>query len=628
MSNIFTINPIKVNIISIKNTIKQTLVFIGIVPDNVKKELEKIEKNQKKISSNNKILDKFYGKSWQNKLGMRNLYIQGGDEFSFDSDETDDIIDEKIDEVITEISETEIKTPECQVELNDKLKKLKEPIVIDDSIEDNLEFKESNILINKETTSSSENIITMDDLLVTDTHEKITQITKTENNLRVRFIFSDPFMSIYPEDNIMEFKKKLYVILNIPIFRQHVWFVYQGRTIPLSYSIFNNNSLLYINIQKLLNNYNKTNKIDLIENIPICTTYYQIKNNIKIISNDTFTIMRDNFTNYGITEYNLLDLNEFIKPSYNALQKVVADRYQMELIYYSFIVIYWPMITIEVFTEYMKSEHNIKKIYPKLEQPIDQLRHIYKLEKKIIDTKNDLIYNIDNKQTVKKIRGDITNSITNSIIHVFKYQQSKDTVIYIRNLFDKFPLNDNIISCKCKLLHNNKKIILNKTFKKHRIIKSNIELDSIVFNIKLHHNTHRIMSLIFYKNGNYLIKASWFEEEQYDFDDIIKITRNIVHPIIDKINSFGSYVLSDKKTIPVITKTNYKFIEIGMSMFYKKAFSDKQFNILRNIMADYKNAGIVYEKNVEQQMMEYYFRKGMYQFNSDILDRFIILNNQ
>jgi len=80
-----------------------------------------------------------------------------------------------------------------------------------------------------------------------------------------------------------------------------------------------------------------------------------MKNTIKVEANDTFTILGENYTKYGITEYNLLDLNDFIKPSRPALQKIVTERYQLELIYYSFVVLYWPMMSIDVFIEFLKS---------------------------------------------------------------------------------------------------------------------------------------------------------------------------------------------------------------------------------------------------------------------------------
>ena len=203
MSNIFTTNPIRVNIISINNTIKQTLLFIGIVPNDVKQELIKIEKNRgKNIPDKNKILYNFYGKLWHIKLGLRNQIKGGGDEFSFDDDIDDipDQIDEKQD-IPDQIDEKQ-----DQEKLDIKEKPSLEP---------------DGVISIDELMGPTDEVIPQDFV-------KIAQITKTETETDgVRFVFSDPFLSVYPEDNILEFKKKLYVVAGIPIYRQHMWYVYQ-----------------------------------------------------------------------------------------------------------------------------------------------------------------------------------------------------------------------------------------------------------------------------------------------------------------------------------------------------------------------------------------------------------------
>ena len=58
MSTVFTLNPIKLNIISTKNTIKKTVVFIGIVPNEVKNELMKIESSGKYDIKNKNLSQK------------------------------------------------------------------------------------------------------------------------------------------------------------------------------------------------------------------------------------------------------------------------------------------------------------------------------------------------------------------------------------------------------------------------------------------------------------------------------------------------------------------------------------------------------------------------------------------
>ena len=630
MSTIFTLNPIKVNLISIKNTIKYTIVFIGVVPNDVKSELQKIESSKNSnIKSDNKILSKFYGKNWMMKLGIKlNINTKsvdgGGDEFSFDDDGDETLVVESPDNALKETPSESTESQETPAEATESQETPSEATESPEILND--------VSINNENSITFEDLdeINADESYINDPIDKITQITKMDSYSKfgIKFIFSDPYLSIYPEDKVLEFKKKIYTVLNIPIFKQHIWYVYQGRTFPLSYSIFKSNSLLYINIQDMLNKYNKNDdSIQLIENIPVSTKFYQMKSSIKVIANDTFSILDEYYHKYGITEYNLLNLDDFIQPSRKELISIIAERYQLELIYYSFIIIYWPMLSIAAFSEYVKSESNIHKFYPELQQPIQELSQIYKMEKKIMDTKADLVTNPKKTQDLKSIRGTITNSIVFAIISVLKYRNNKTTILFIRNLFDKLPLNDSLVSAKCYMSHNGKKITLNKSYKKYPFIREILELDSIMYKIKVNDDTTKTINLIFYKNGNYTIKSSWREEDFYDFDDIFNIVRDLTKPIVDKINSMGAYVLSHKKTIPFMTKNNCKFTEIGMSMFYNKTLTGDEFDIIKNIMSDYRKAGIVRDKLIEKTTAEYYFSKGMYQFQADRIERVSTLNN-
>ena len=63
MEHEFTHNPIIVKYIDIKTgKSKKTYVFVGDVPDDIKKEL-----NKKKPSAK---LKKFYGSKWESRLGL------------------------------------------------------------------------------------------------------------------------------------------------------------------------------------------------------------------------------------------------------------------------------------------------------------------------------------------------------------------------------------------------------------------------------------------------------------------------------------------------------------------------------------------------------------------------------
>ena len=141
-------------------------------------------------------------------------------------------------------------------------------------------------------------------------------------NHTTKYIFTDPFVSIYPEDNILVFKKKIYATIGIPIFRQHIWYTYNGRVYPLNYSIYSNSSLIFVNMATLLTKYNDP-KYDItnIDKIPVNQKYYQIKNTLKVKTNDTFSIMDEFYHKYGVTEFNMMDLDDFVKNSDNQLKK-------------------------------------------------------------------------------------------------------------------------------------------------------------------------------------------------------------------------------------------------------------------------------------------------------------------
>jgi hypothetical protein len=581
MSNIFTLNPIKVNVISVKNVIQQTIMFIGIVPGDVKKELLAIQHGH---SPKKQVLEKFYGKAWAKKLGFETatggcacLWVGGDPD---DLDMPDDATEQADEGFSFDVS--------SKVELS--------------------------------------NMISFDDLMGEDTivhseQTKIQQITTKDKSSRIRYIFDDPYLSVYPEDKILEFKKKIYAVLDIPIFRQHIWYVHQGRSFPLNYSLFNDSSLVYVNAQNMLTKINSGVEYNAIEGIPIDNSFYMAKKRLNVTTDDTFSVLSEFFYKNGVTEYNMLDLDAFVGPARASLAPLIADRHQLELMYYSFALVYWPMLSIDAFAEYLKDPAGIAIAYPDLMEPREKLLRQFKLEKKIIDEKYDI------SPQKAAIRKNITNSIISAIISVLKFQNSKEPVLRIRNLFDRLPLTDFIISAKARILHDGKIITLVKTFKNAPPPREELDINSLLFKINPNIDGTKPISLIFHINGNYVIKSTWREEKKYNFDDIFNIVKIMVDPIIKMVNALGVYVLINQRQLPLMTQKNTKFTEIGMHMFYRKSFTEGQFDALRSIMRDYRKAGIVTERSAEHNVSEYYFKKGMYQFKANRINNVIANNN-
>jgi hypothetical protein len=623
MPNIFIYNPIKLNIISSNNTIKKTIIFVGQIPKNVESELLKVKKmhDDGKKNLKNKTLEKFYGKKWTSKFGITDTKVSGGSPqnevsqkddniFSFDDSPNSSNLDKLGDLDDVDKSEQSILTNKISLDEIENMDDL-EPV---DYLEDlNLEDVDLSNLYNTETVKNKNLDISKDKII------------------KLEYIFSDPYMSVYPEDNILEFKGKIAAVTGIPIYRQHLWHTYQGRVYPMAYSASYRGVLLYINVVNMLNRYNVLSSpeydlnadtesdLNLFEGIPISTQYDKMKNLIKIECNDTFNIMQNYFYNFECTEFNLLDLNEFINnTNFPIIKKSInKNNHQLQLIYYGFILIYWPIITMPVLMQYFDNVNNISKIFPDISQTTSQ---IYKRERLIIDEK----YNSMLSNNIKSIKSKIKYSVLHSIQQVYSFIDSS-AILSLRNLFDIISLNSIVTNIRCVLLQDGKKIILDKNYKNCISIKEKNILNIIIFRIKLNEETEQYIDLILYKNGNYLVKAKWRIENNYSFDDIIYIVSNSIRHIINLINA--SHAIAYKKKIPYMLKKNTKFTEISIGLVYKSLDNFDNFDILSNITDTLDNANIISTKEKTQNTIDFYFLKGMHNFKSSRIDHSIETSN-
>ena len=537
------INPICVNILSLNNTIKNRFIFVGNVPENVKKELEKIEKTNKYHESS--ILTKYYGKGWKKiiKLDLKS----GGDDFSFED-----------------------------------------------------EYEEE---------SDDENVLSQDYSFLNMEEMKEDIVKRKDLTGGVNFIFD---ISVFAEDNAMEFKQKIYASTGIPIYRQHVWFN-DKISYPVYYKIYAYNNPINISMEQILTNYENLHKI---ESIPVKQDYYKKKNFLKVVADDTFITLGEIYNKHGITEYNIIDLEEFIKDN-TFLKNILKDTYQLELIYYGFVIIYYPIITLEVFKEYIINESNISKIYPLIKEDVSQLTKKLKLEKNIILEKH-----IEAER--KLVKKSITKNITKITVNIIKYFKSTEVILLIRNLFDKFQLDDTIPICICDTEHNGKNVTLYKTYKNYKINNFKTPRNSISFKIiDINYN----FKLTLLENGNYSIESSWNEKNQYGFDDIFNICKKKVTPFINKINTLGNYILKFGQKLPEISRSNYYISDISMALIYKNRINKPQFKFLQAILDEYSKAGILKIKLVENNFSEYYFSKGMFEFKKEQFERLINIEN-
>ncbi len=543
--------PIKVSLFNVNVTDKiinvaALIVFVGNVPDNIKKSLAEIKKivekspdNYKIVKKNYKNLAARYGDNWDVKLGIARK-IAGGDD-------------------------------------------------IDDLLEE---------------------------LDVADT-KKYAVLTK--GTMQIIWVYD---YNILPYDRVSEFKLKIYAAINIPPYRQHLW----ANGAPLEYDILESGVVVRAPISDLLDTIKKK-KYQHIGDIPVDTRWYSEFDNLKIIGRDEFTIME----NIKSAHFYLVDLDNLLNAAdkWNILrEQLLADSYRSALLYSSIIFIYFPMMTKEVFSVYIKNKDDVGKVYPELMPNINNVRARFRKE-------NDL------QQFAVTTTGAAPNlhiAIVSSLLGT--YAATSRSSINIRNVFDFFPLSEWVDYCEALIYHNNTKICVQKVFKREISDKKDLfkifhaahhklSVESILFRVRLDLRTTESMYVKIFYNGNYTISGMWKPEARYNYDDIYNITKSRIQPIIDEINGLGDKIFYYPNTkIQEVSRQNTKVIKFSIDICWNMAITEDQFNIFQQIGAEFEAANIFIRGNsLESSIFSYYFYKGMYLHNIAAIDRLIETNN-
>ena len=205
MSNIFSTNPIYVNLYDPNSKLYKRIYLIGDVPKDIKKEFGIIEKNFPDVPKNLPAIKKWYGKDYIKLLDL-DSGVTGGDADELPLDlfaDVNDVFEPKPEEKNLQ-SENEINFEELLDPNNDMVK---ERLVL-----------------------TLENNVT-DDLI------SAMQVKSKFNNVKfqdLEFVYN---VTIYPQDTITDLKTKIAIATKIPLFRQHLFSENKTNIQPIYYNL-------------------------------------------------------------------------------------------------------------------------------------------------------------------------------------------------------------------------------------------------------------------------------------------------------------------------------------------------------------------------------------------------------
>lgn len=390
-------------------------------------------------------------------------------------------------------------------------------------------------------------------------------------------------ISIFPFDTLYEIKKKIAFITNIQIYKQHFM-------TPITYDIIVSN--------EVYGHYYNFNNI--IHGIPYDQNLYENKYNTTLKIYDNCKIL--NHTN----EINIIPLDIFITDNNSILKLFKNEKEYADIIYYSFIFKYYPMINFEMFIQILNNNESEIDMY----KPMKNIGYMIKTDEAIIKSFKDID---DNKKNIF-IKNNYRTLIFSFNALIINNLSKINKTIDILDIFNDIEISK-ITNLECIYLHQINNMSTHNVIKINKNIIMNTQSINLINNIKnksieYTDNNYLLLSFNNYKiiiieNGNIDITVYHNEGQEYKNNtQLIDIIYEIINTNIKQIN-IGFNIIKQSIEIGII---NYSIVQI-------KPINQYIFNMYKKALDYYYNNQILL--NIEKSSpnnIAYAINKMVYMF--------------
>jgi hypothetical protein len=532
-SDIFLLRDLNVD-----GTINKAWLFTGNLPKTINNEIEKVI-NSYNTSSKipiSKILKDAFGSNWQYKLGLTS--ISGGD------------IDIP-DDIVGDIFEADgPASPEPDTSKPDSPK--------------------------RESTKSEHKL------------ESPKLESKSYNGYKISIIHD----SIYPEDRVSEIKSKIYASTGILPMFQHLFYRFRDQVIPLSYTVSLDSPIR----TDIIASY-EDSSIGHILGFPVDHSIYPNKDELTVRGYDFTTSLADITSRIGSAVFDLVNLEPLIMDQLGTLKTLMqSDRIQVELLYYGFIVKFYPMITFNVLEQMINNFDELKNVYPDLVPSQVKLDHSWKAEQTILDYK----YAAKDKQYTEFDKS-LSVSVKSAILSVESIATDIGGRVQLdlEKLFTETHTSLDVPIIKVNLYHNRSSLVLTKIHTDPTIQKV---YDSVRFRLKLQYPgtilfvlraDEGYLVLVIGSNGRYYVRLNWEDEVTVTFSQMYKIVQVHINKFIESINARGRSVFNSSNQLAGIKPSNSKFTDLHINMIWFRSLTDADFASIESSLRDDMKAGCI-----------------------------------
>lgn len=386
---------------------------------------------------------------------------------------------------------------------------------------------------------------------------------------------------IFEYDTIGDIMDKIEVITGIPIYRQHL-FYYESKTPIQFYSI--------INIDKM--NIDIYNSVKVTEEYPfeVDKIIYLNKSNIEIMSN----VLNDKIQTKDIY---CVDLQLYLNNYTKTFTQLNYNLTNLNLVYYGFILKYFPQINIEMFSTYISDlivdSSKIELNYLlNLRDSTEHLKNKFLQEAKIVTKIKTTVLGkeIDEFQPSNlQIRNLASETTSINLIELFNITETNSDLLAIKlhhyiNLTPQTVIKKNIQVEFSQFIIDMYNNMVN--------YESSINTVTLLIKMKIKNDTDSIFyNIIIYKNGTYEIIVNNIQGKikvEILYDKVIKNVKNI----LKTINEHSYNIFTNGGSFNIDT-TNFELISYSGKIKWQKSITNSIFDTIANETLNLRDVGIV-----------------------------------
>lgn len=397
---------------------------------------------------------------------------------------------------------------------------------------------------------------------------------------------------VFPDDNLTRFKEKIQLATSIPVCRQFLWYETSHSTVSPCFDMIVDGSLIDDHL------YNISNSKSVIAGIPVDNNWYDLRSKIEIRSNEHETMLSEIYTNNTSLSWYVLDINDIIGNKKNINDMISTDKYIQDLIYYSFVIRFWPMIEKDIFGLFILNENILASEYSNMYVSNRTLKSMLSRETKLMSRKY-----------FRAIKYKTSVGLTETIVGQISHRSSTGSTVSLLNMFDGLKLNHDMPYVKCRARMGGKSSTIVKTHSswnaKTKIIYTEINSISIVVRM----GTVGYSVMVISETGQFKIVTNWVAQKFVSLTDVPKHMEIHINPVINKINAMGSSIIMYK--MGMFSKSNIVILRTSFALTIKKKFTNDDFDALGEIAGEFANAGILRPVSSDYQTKNFKILKGM-----------------